>query len=63
MRISISDVTQRSITLDRAIICFSTPKKEIIEGVTKLVLGVVIESGKRILNPDYIVDVKSQFTY
>ena len=62
MKTLISDVTARTITLDDKILCFSDPKKEKSEGVTKLVWGVVIETGQRIFNPDYVVNVKPQFT-
>ena len=62
MKILISDVTARTITTDGEILCFSDPKIELIDGVNKLVWGVELETGKRILNPDFYVDVKSQFT-
>ena len=62
MKISISDVTSRTITTDGKIMCLSNPKKETIDGVNKLVWGVDIDSGDRILNPDFMVDVKNQFS-
>ncbi len=67
MQVLVSDINQDCNTLDGKFICF-TNKKELIkceiEGdIKKRVYAVELATGKRILNPDFKVDVKPQFAY
>ncbi len=67
MKTLVSDINQDCKTLCGQYLCFVNKKETIpceIEGdVKKQVYAVEVNTGKRILNPDFIVNVKPQFTF
>ncbi len=66
-KVLVSDINQDCKTLCDKFLCFVNKKEVIsceIEGdIKKQVYAVEIETGKRILNPDFVVNVKPQFTF
>lgn len=62
MKILVSDVNADCKTICGKFICFSN-KYENIEGINKKVYAVEIETGLRVLNPDFKVNVKPIFAH
>lgn len=62
MNILVSDINADCKTLDEKFLCFFN-KYEIIDNVKTKVYAVEIETGLRILNPDFVVNVKETFCY
>ena len=60
MKTLVSDINQDCNTLCGKFVCF-IDKVEVIDDIKKRVYAVELSTGKRIFNPDFMVNVKPVF--